>query len=117
MDPVKSAIAEDDDDVSRPCQRRKPLDDVVRGGFVEGGLSCSHDIGDDTFGVESFPFGNLFDSGDTRKKDTVSLSKALWKLMLKDGASGSVRPRLENRPKSRPWIAGRGVLKEFREWP
>ena len=65
VDPVKSAIAEDDDDVSRSCQRGKPIDDVVSGRFVEGGLSCGHDVGDDTFRVESFPFGNLFDSGDT----------------------------------------------------
>src|SRR4029450_4760875 len=99
VDPNKSAIAEDDDDVSRSCQGGKLIDDVSGGRFVEGRLSCGHDVGDDTFGVESFPFGNLFDSGDARKKDTIGLRKAIRKLMLEDGATRGVRSRFENCPK------------------
>jgi hypothetical protein len=91
VNPVKSAIAEDNDDVSRSYQRRQPIDDVASSRFVEGGLSCGDDVGDNTFGVESLSFGNLFDAGDTRKKDTVGLSKALGKLMLEDGATRGVR--------------------------
>src|SRR6478672_11568211 len=102
MDIVEAAIAENHDHVFWTEQRNDSVHNCVRILLVERRPAGLSDRRNDPLRFQALIFGDLFDSGDLRDKNTVGYFERFRELLLKHSTPSRIRAGLEYGPQSLP---------------
>ena len=90
VDAIKTAVAEDHDDVAIFREGFEFFDDGIRCWLVERVFTGGGDVGHDAFGIESFILWELVQAGDLGDENAIGFGKSCGEVVLKNGAAGRI---------------------------
>ena len=102
MDIVEAAVAENHDHVFWPEHRNDSVHNCVRILLVERRPAGLSDRRNDPLRFQALIFGDLFDPGDLRDKNTVGHFERFRELLLKHRTPSRIRAGLEYGPQPLP---------------
>src|SRR4029077_6244336 len=102
MDIVEAAVAENHDHVFWPEHRNDSVHNCVRILLVKRRPAGLSDRRNAPLRFQALVFGDLFDSGDLRDKNTVGHFERFRELLLKHRTPSRIRAGLEHGPQSLP---------------